>query len=107
MNSLPSADYAARIATLLDALGDEWQRNVRQGDGCPVDGPCWVHPDSGVPCRGSKGVYSGPLQGIWSALGDLAERQLFDEFVSKLDAGWRQHMAEFGKIAAAMRSVGL
>lgn len=96
---------------MLNALGDEWQRNEQESPGCPVDGPCWVHPDSGVPCRGAKGVsytvYSGPLKGVWGALGESAERQIFDEFVGKLDVGWRHHMAEFSKIAAAMRSVGL
>jgi hypothetical protein len=54
----------------------------------------------------SYAVYSGPLEGIWGARGEDAEKQLFDELLAKLDAGWREHMAQFGKIAAAMRSVG-
>lgn len=110
MEALPPADYSRLVESLLNTLECRWQRNVRDSGACIPDGPCWVHPDGTVPCQGAKGVSymveTGFLQGTWGASGADADRVIFDEMLERLEAGWRHHLAEFGRIAAAMRSVG-
>ena len=106
---LPPADCRDRITAVLDAFGVRWHRADTRSD-CYVEGPCQVHPDRGNNCRGAQGVtyyvHDGPLKGVWRAWGVDADLLIFDMMTARLDELWREHLAGFSKIAAAMRSVG-
>ena len=87
---LLDSGVCGRIETLLDALGSSWTRS--EGRSTKQRSVTYY-------------VKSGVLKGRWRGQGDGADQVVFDEMIARLDAEWRQLLAEYGKIAAAMRKV--
>lgn len=100
MEALPLGNVRTRLESMLDELKVHWTRSELP---VPTNGP-QSNPRDSVEVTYLVG--DGPLEGNWSAAGPDAELVLLDRMLEQLDADWRYYLAEYGRIAAAMRRVG-
>lgn len=104
---LPSADYRARIETLLDCLSTPGERSADPW--VPTEAHAEI---SGPHLKVTYIVKNGPLEGTYEAAGPAEnpqdiEEAIFRIMVKRLNNAWKKHLEAYSVIAGAMRAVGI